>query len=145
MTTLERSILINAPSEAIDAITMDGNRLPEWYAGVAEAQPDAIYPQPGGAVDTVYKAAGINFKMKIICEELVQGQKQTLKLEGMITGTNYWTYTPEGEGIRVACKFEYEIPGGGVGKAFDKLIVERMNADNLKKSLTNLKALVEGS
>ena len=40
--------------------------------------------------------------------------------------------------------FEYEMPGGGVGKLVDRLLAERMNAQNLEKSLENLKALAEG-
>jgi len=145
MTTLENSILINATPEAIEAVTSDGKRLPEWYAGMQEASPDSTYPEAGGTVDAVYKAAGISFKMKIISLEFVSGQKVTLKMEGMITGTNRWTFTPEGERTRVTCHLEYDMPGGGIGKAVNKLIVERMNAENLEKSLSNLKSVVEGN
>jgi uncharacterized membrane protein len=62
----------------------------------------------------------------------------------MITGTNRMAFEPEGEGTRVTLGFEYEMPGGGVGKLVDRLVIERMNAQNLEKSLENLKALVEG-
>ena len=143
MTLLEHSIFINATPEAIDAVALDANRLPEWYAGIQEVKPDDIYPEVGGTVEAVYKTAGINFKMKITSMELVRGQNQTLKIEGMIDGTSHWIYTPEGEGMQITCTFDYEMPGGSVGKAFDKLIVERMNAENLKKSLKNLKAIAE--
>ena len=50
---------------------------------------------------------------------------------------------PEGQGTRVTMRFEYEMPGGGVGKLFDRLVVERMNAQNLERSLENLKRLLE--
>jgi hypothetical protein len=60
MTTLERSIIIDATPAAIDAVALDGNRLPEWYAGMQEATSDGVYPAVGGTVATVYKAAGIN-------------------------------------------------------------------------------------
>ena len=36
------------------------------------------------------------------------------------------------------------LPGGGVGQLVDRLLAERMNAQNLEKSLENLKALAEG-
>jgi hypothetical protein len=36
------------------------------------------------------------------------------------------------------------MPGGGLGKIADKLVVERMNTSNLEKSLENLKAYFEG-
>lgn len=63
MTTVERSIVINATPEAIDAVTLAGDRLPEWYAGMQQAEADATYPEPGGKVNLVYRAAGINFKL----------------------------------------------------------------------------------
>jgi uncharacterized membrane protein len=74
----------------------------------------------------------------------VAGQVGVNKMEGMITGTNRLAFTPEGEGTRVTMSFEYEMPGGGVGKLVDRLLAERMNAQNLEKSLENLKALAEG-
>ena len=144
MTKLERSIVINATPEAIDAISTDPNRLPEWYAGIQEVKSDGKYPQVGGTVESVYKAVGINFKIKMTSEEYVQGQSMQSRMEGMISGTNRWTYQPEGDdGTRITAIFEYEMPGGGLGQAVNKLMVEKMNAENLEKSLKNLKALVE--
>ena len=144
MTTLERSIVINATPQTIDTITTDPGRLPEWYAGIQEAKADGTYPQVGGVVETVYKAVGISFKIKMTSEEYVQGQSMQIRMEGMIAGTNRWTYQPEGDGTRLTATFEYEMPGGGLGQAVNKLVVEKMNAENLEKSLENLKALVEG-
>ncbi len=144
MTTVEKSIFINASVEAIDAVVLDGRRLPEWYAGIQEANPDATFPEPGGVVNVVYKAAGINFNMTMTCLRLARGQSQLLKLDGMIAGKTRWVYVPEGNGIRVNATFEYEMPGGSIGQAINKLVVEKMNVDNLEKSLNNLKAVVEG-
>lgn len=144
MTTLERSILINASVEDIEVIMNDARRLPEWYAGIEQAEPDDVYPEPGGKVEMVYKAAGATFTMTQTALEYRPGQGGANRMEGMISGGNYLTFTPEGEGTRVTFKFEYEMPGGALGKVFDRLLVERMNAQNLEKSLKNLKALAEG-
>jgi uncharacterized membrane protein len=143
MTTLERSTVINAPVDAIEAITDDARRLPEWYAGIEQAKPDDLFPEPGGKVELVYKAAGVTFNLTQTAVERVPGQVGVNRMEGMIAGTNRMTFTPEGEGTRVTMRFEYEMPGGGVGKLFDRLVVERMNAQNLEKSLENLKGLLE--
>lgn len=143
MPTVERSIVIKATAEAIDAVMLNGNRLPEWYAGIQEAHADGRYPHVGGSVEATYRAASINFKIKIISVELVPGQRATLKMEGMITGANRWIYHPEREGIRVIAALDYEMPRGGLGQALNKLVVEKMNRENLEKSLSNLKALVE--
>jgi uncharacterized membrane protein len=144
MTALERSVFIDAPVDAIEAITLDGQRLPDWYAGVEHAEPDDVYPEPGGVVNMVYKAAGIGFDIKMTSLELVRGQSSTYQMEGMIAGTNHWMFAPEGDGTWITATFEYEMPGGILGKAADKLVVERVNAQNLEQSLNNLKALVEG-
>jgi uncharacterized membrane protein len=144
MTTLERDVFINASADAIQAISDDARRLPEWYAGIQEAEPDGVFPEPGGKVELVYKAGGVTFNLTQTSVERVAGQAGVNRMEGMIAGTNRMTFTPEGEGTRVAMSFEYEMPGGGVGKLVDRLLVERMNAQNLEKSLANLKALAEG-
>ncbi|UCC88155.1 MAG: SRPBCC family protein [Anaerolineales bacterium] len=144
MTTVERSILINTPVDAIEAIMDDARRLPEWYAGIEQADPDDVFPEPGGKVGLVYKAAGVTFTLTQTSLERAPGRGGVNQMEGMITGTNHLTYTPEGESTRVTMRFEYQMPGGGLGKVVDRLLVERMNAQNLEKSLANLKALVEG-
>lgn len=64
-------------------------------------------------------------------------------MEGMITGINEWVYTPEGEGTLVAATFDDEMPGGVPGRMADRLVVERINDENLEKSLKNLKKLAE--
>ena len=144
MARVERSIFINAPIEDIDAIALDGSRLPEWYEGVEEAHPDDTYPEVGGRLVLVYKAAGLTFNITLTVLDLVWSEYTTYRMEGMMTGTQHWTHTPEEGGTRTATVIDYEVPGGGLGKLADKLIVERMNASNLEKSLANLKALVEG-
>lgn len=144
MTTVERSILINTPVGPIETIMDDARRLPEWYAGIEQAVPDDVFPEVGGKVELVYRAAGVTFTLTQTSLERAPGRGGVNQMEGMITGTNHLTYTPEGESTRVTMRFEYQMPGGGLGKVVDRLLVERMNAQNLEKSLANLKALVEG-
>lgn len=145
MAVVERSIFINATPEAIDEVTSrNPESWPEWYVGVEAVQADGVFPEPGGKLDVTYKASGITFHLTQTVEEYVPGELQSFHLEGMITGTNTWTLTPEGNGVRVTAVFDYHMPGGGVGKVIDKLLVERMNTKNLEESLENLKALLEG-
>ena len=144
MTALERSIVINGTAAEINAITSDGDRLPEWYAGITKAASDGIFPEPGGKVKLTYKAAGITFELSQTSLEYEAGKVGKYKMEGMITGINEVIFEPVDEGTRFTLKFDYEMPGGGVGKIVDKLVVERMNAKNLEESLESIKALVEG-
>jgi coenzyme Q-binding protein COQ10 len=144
MTTVERSIFVNAPPEVVTEISQDPTRLPEWYKGIEQAEPDGVYPEVGGSVAVVYKTAGASFDITMTAVEHVPGQSQVNQMEGMITGTNSWWFEPEGEGTHVTARFEYQMPGGALGKVADKLVVERMNEENLEKSLQALKALAEG-
>lgn len=144
MATVERSILINAPTEAIDAIALDGNRLPQWYVGIEQATPDDLYPEVGSRVSLVYKAAEVTFNLALTVQELAHGHHISYQMSGMMVGTQEWSYTPEGGQTRLTALVEYEMPGGVLGKIADKLVVERMNARNLEESLENLRALVEG-
>lgn len=144
MTTVERTILINAPAETVGDIAQDPARLPEWYSGIEQAEPDDVFPETGGQVAVVYKAAGVSFDITMTALEHVPGYAQTNRMEGMITGTNRWVYEPEGDAVRVTATFDYEMPGGALGQVADKLVVERMNTENLEKSLAALKALAEG-
>jgi hypothetical protein len=91
-----------------------------------------------------YKSGGVKFDINQTVLERIEGQSSKFQMEGMITGTNQWVYQPEGEGTLVKATFEYEMPGGVLGKLADKMVVERMNVENLEKSLENLKKLAEG-
>ena len=143
MAKVERSILINASGDDIDKITQDGRRLTEWYAGIEKAEPDDVYPNTGGKIVLAYKSGGVKFDITQTVLERTEGQSAKYQMEGMITGTNHWVYTPQGGGTLVTATFDYEMPGGVLGKMADKLVVERMNNENLEKSLNNLKKLVE--
>lgn len=144
MTTVKRDVFINASPDDVAAIINDPHRLPEWYAGVESVEPDDVFPEVGGQVELVYKAAGTTFTITQTALEHISGELGVIRMEGMIAGTNRWDLAPEGSGTRVTSTFDYEMPGGALGKIADKLIVERMNTKNLEDSLKNLKALVEG-
>jgi uncharacterized membrane protein len=141
--TVERSILINAPTDAIDAIALDGNRLSEWYVGIERVTPDELYPEVGGHVSLVYKATAVTFNLTLTVQELARGHHISYRMAGMMVGTQQWSYSPEGGQTRLTALVEYDMPGGALGKIADKLVVERINAGNLEESLENLKALVE--
>ena len=146
MTTIKKSIIINGDPEEINALASDNDRLPEWYTGVVEVDYEPGYPQQSGTkAQLTYKAAGVTFKTTLTSLEHVSGKHSLFQMEGMITGTNRWTYTTEEEGTRLTLEFDYEMPGGGLGKIADRLVVERMNDKNAETSLENLKALFEES
>ena len=116
MATVERSILINAPTDVIDEIALNASRLPEWYVGVEQATPDELYPEVDGKITLVYKAAGVTFNLVLTVQEWVRGDHITYHMTGMMIGSQRWGYTPEGADTRLTSEIVYEIPGGALGK-----------------------------
>ena len=90
-----------------------------------------------------YKVAGITFETTNTCLGYEYARIGRHKMEGMITGRYEEILHPEEGGTRFTMRFDYLMPGGGVGKIVDRLFVEKMNIKNLEDSLKNLKALVE--
>lgn len=144
MATIEKSIVINATTDEIDQYAINANTYPEWFAGVDSADPDGTFPEVGGKVAIKYKSAGLTFDMTMESISIEHGDHLTIKMDGMISGTQSWQYSPADSGTLVSCTFDYEMAGGGLGKIADKLVAERMNTQNLEKSLESLKQVVEG-
>jgi uncharacterized membrane protein len=143
MAKVIRSVVIDASLEDVLAITEDPNRMVEWYVGVDDVRPDETFPEVGGTAEFVYKAAGITFSLQQTATIYDRGKHSEYELKGMISGTLVETLDQEGDSTRYTLDFDYQMPGGGVGKVVDKLVVERMNSQQLEQSLQNLKALAE--
>ncbi len=144
MAKVERSIFIKTSPQHLDEITADAKRMTEWYVGIEAVKADSNYPAPGSKALLTYRSAGVKLDVTQIVVERVLEKGATYKLEGMMTGTSTWTISPQEGGIKLTALFDYEMPGGALGKIADKLIVEKMNIENLEKSLQNLKKIAEG-
>ena len=60
-------------------------------------------------------------------------------------GTYTTTVSADGDNTTVTQTFDYEVKGGALGKAIDRLVLEKMNAKNAKSSLKKLKDLLEST
>ncbi|MBN1679852.1 MAG: SRPBCC family protein [Anaerolineae bacterium] len=145
MTVIEISIFINrSPEDITDFTAYQPERLPEWFEGVETVEWDDNYPEVGSQLKVTYKAAGLTLHTTGTVVEFIPGEKYVAQYEGMASGLQTWTYTPENGGTHITLHFDYEMGGGGLGKIADKLIVERQNTRNFEQSLANLKAWLEG-
>lgn len=144
MATLHRSIRILAPAERINTITTNGHRTPDWYVGLESTTVDAAFPQVGSRMRQIYRAAGIKFNLIMTVEAYEKDRQMQFKIDGRIQGRQQWIIEPQSDAVtRLIVHFEYQVPGGSLGLLADKLMIERINADNLDKSLRNLKRLIE--
>jgi coenzyme Q-binding protein COQ10 len=144
MAKIERSIYIEAPPEAIQALIVDTSRWREWSEEVEGIQPDDIWPHAGGEVSMAVKAPGISGDLKYISREYTPGRSMTLEIEGLIRGVVSYICTPEGNGTHLTVDMQYELPGGILGKALNKLVMERQSTNDLDKRLEKMKAVLEG-
>lgn len=145
MAKIERSIVINRPWNAVDALALDGSRIPEWFAGVEQSEAEGGYPDVGGVVKLAYKAGPMSFTLTQTVLEYVPGNYILFKIDSpMVKGTSKWTHTPQAGGTKLTNLLEYETIGGGLGAIADRLLLERMNSEQMEKSLANLKQMVEG-
>ncbi len=145
MARVERSIVVNASPDEIEAnTTLNPGDWNTWFVGIEESVPDGNYPNIGAKVKVTYKSAGLTFNLTQTLVEFNPGEITAFEMDGMIKGTQVWTVEPANGGTRVNVVFDYQMPGGGLGKIADKLVVERMNTKNLEESLENLKQMLEG-
>jgi uncharacterized membrane protein len=146
MAHIKKDILIHAPVQQVFDMVYDFESIPQWMVGMEKVY--NISPGErgeGSAFEWVYNMAGVKFNGASRIVSLDPPRKAVITSTGGIDSTWTWTYAAEGEGTRLTCEMEYTVPGAGLGKIADKLVVERTNTKNLEKSLANIKALAEGT
>jgi uncharacterized membrane protein len=145
MARIKKDILINVPLQQVFDSLYDFESIPQWMVGMEKVR--NISPGGRGAgssFEWTYNMVGVKFDGSSRIVSLEPLREAIVESTGGIDSTWTWTYATEGEGTRLTCDMEYRVPGAGLGKIADKLVVERTNTKNMEKSLTNLKALLEG-
>ena len=92
-----------------------------------------------------YTVLGLRFTGKGTLLEREANKNIVVKLEGGISSTQTTTYQPQDDATKVTWRFDYTMKSGILGKAVNRLLVERMNEKNAERGLENLKMLCEGS
>ncbi len=147
MTRVERTIDIDAPPESVFELLTDLDRLQEWatIAGDTDNPPEKPLTQ-GAKWKHKVKVAGVELEAdwnvvaidppRLVEYEATRSEGGWLKMRQSVA--------PVGGGSRVELEVEYELPWGVLGRAVDKLVVERGNEREAQESLQNLKNLLEG-
>ena len=99
----------------------------------------------GDSARYTYTALGLRFTVKFTVMGWEKHKRTVGRLEGGIGGTLTNTYERQGNGTKVTWRMEYTMKAGILGKAVNRLLVERMNEKNMERSLENLKMLCEGA
>lgn len=146
MARIERSIEIERSPERVFDALCDVKTISQWatIAGDFEEVPDL--PMAAGDIFRhTIRVSGVNLKTEWRVLELERPRYVLYEVEPEAGG---WmkmkqSVSPTDRGSRVELEVDYELPGGFLGEALDRVYVERRNEREAEASLQNLKSLVE--
>lgn len=143
MTTVQHSVSVDAPPDAIEAYSRYADSWPDWFPGVVGVEVDATYPEVNSSAQVTFQAAGTTFDLTLTVLEYLPGERVVYDLQGMARGQASFGIVADNGEQWVDGVIEYELPGGVLGRIADRAIVEQRVADSLQQALLNLKAGVE--
>lgn len=144
MTTINKSIDIDAGAERVFELLIDPKRFPEYVPGLVSVEDIQQTDQHlGDSFRVTYAVLGLHLTMTFTVTAYEQPTTLTTRFEGGMKGTWTWMLAPQGEGIHMTTAIEYEMAGGILGKAINAVLIERMNEKNTEQLLENLKRVSE--
>lgn len=144
MPIVERSTVIHAPVGSVFGVMDDATRLPEYMPGITRVANVVRTPRRvGDSYRVTYTVLGLRFPTKIKVLEWEENKRYVEKMEGSMPGTFSYLCEPQGEDTKVTWKIEYSMPGGILGNAVNRLLLERMNEKTAERGLENLKMICE--
>lgn len=147
MTTVTKSIVINAPRETLRPLFDDPQRVKQRSSNLYRWEPDEAWPNAGATCQVGFKATGIDVDgvaTSLAYDPATLNRVYRIDSEGFEPSTWRYSFEEHDGETTVTADVEYTVPGRILGPALDKLVVERGNAKLLQESLENLKAQVEG-
>lgn len=145
MNEIRRSIDVAAPPEAIFRELVDLHRLARWSViTAAHDGPGAV--GVGDEFRQTIRVGGVKLPTRWTCVENDPPRSVAYEATAPAGGRLHMrqTVAPTGDGSRVDLAISYQLPGGAVGAALDRLYVRRRNERDAELALRNLKVLVEG-
>jgi uncharacterized membrane protein len=143
MATVQHDVVIKASPQVTMGLLNDAGRWPEWYPGMTKIDVGAAFPDVGSKVAFQVKSAGLTMSVTETVLDYQPERLQLLEMDGMLSGRARWELTPDEDSTILTTTFDYELPGGVLGKIANALMVKRMNSKSLDQALDNFKELVE--
>lgn len=144
MPKITRSAVINAPLERVFKALDDPNALPTIVPAVTHVSDVALSAKRiGDTFRVTYGLMGMHFDLNFTTVEHEHPRKIVREFEGGMSGKMSYTLEPEANATKVTFDVDYEMSGGVLGRAVNKLLVERMNEKNAERMLENLKMMME--
>ena len=139
MTEIHKSTTLAEPVEKVFEIVEDPAAFPKYVPNVHDVVD--VHRSDGRIGDSfrvIYKVLGVTFDETFTVTEYERGKRITSNFFGGMTGTFAWTFEPEGAGTTINVDIDYQLAGGPLGKAVDRLMLERVNDKTIEDMLKNL-------
>jgi coenzyme Q-binding protein COQ10 len=149
MAHLKHTLFIKAPVDALDAIVKDPHRWPDFWVGMSE--PERVFGDGGPGTKAEFTQLMMGVRLRVVdrtVEERHNPDGSTdwrWEFEGSTWGWLSCHHEPHEEGTQITTEFDYALPGSVLGKAADRLLVERRSRRDFENSLENLKLLAEST
>jgi uncharacterized membrane protein len=142
MTRLVLSRQVYCPADEVFAYHADLERAPQhWLNVVACRREDGGVgaPQAGTRYAWRYRMYGVEFAGRAVVREAQPGRRFAFETSGGLRATVDSTYTPiSARRTRIDITVDYDVPGGLIGRAVDRLLVESRNASDGERAMDRL-------
>jgi carbon monoxide dehydrogenase subunit G len=146
MSEVRAQIDIAAPPTSVYDLMLDPRRLHEWVTIHRKInRTDSGAPRKGYEMDQTLCLRHANFKVHWTLTEADRPHHATWEGRGPAGSYARTSYrlTPNGAGTRFEYENEFKAPGGLLGKAASRVLVGGQPEREAKRSLQQLKALLE--
>ncbi|MDP8929833.1 MAG: SRPBCC family protein [Actinomycetota bacterium] len=146
MARIQHSVEIERPPQEVFEVLTDLDRLPLWATMVVENHdlPDAPL-RSGDSFRQTVRVAGVNLDTEWTVLEIEPPRQVRYEARAAGGGRLHMVQrvTEAGAGSRLEVDVDYDLPGGFLGEALDRVYVERRNQREAEHTLQNLKDLLE--
>lgn len=144
MPVIQSSITINVPIERVFNLLDDPTSASKWFPGVRDVVGVTRTKERVGDKWTLkYAVLGVTVDVEQEVTDWEKNARIQLKMVGVFVGSLTMTVSLDGDSTKVTQEFDYEVKGGVLGKVANKLAIERINDKNAKRSMEDLKDLLE--
>ena len=148
MWNIKKSVYIDRPVDEVYHFAIDPTRWFQWYVGLSEPENLVGKGETGTTMDLKYTMLGMHLPVTVeVTETSKDGDSYAWHgtVKGAITSQQFWTYVPEGTGMKITLDMNYELPGKLIGKVANTLIIKKLMDNSVEQTLNNLKAVCETS
>ncbi len=140
MAQITRSIKINAPlSKVFDYVTNPGNWIKYVTSLVDVRNLSSNIPEAGTTFEWTYRMLGINNDGTGKIGDFEKDKKFSMEMEGAFPIKEIFTFQGDENLTELTFDIQYDVPGKVLGVIADKLVVERLNVNEIEAVLNKIK------